>query len=99
MYITSNRRMNLIDFDEYRMNNFFYRSTKKNSYTLRLMESISSKGSSIQMVHLIELKFGMYVIGYRPTFCVDFGKFSINNSFAGVQKKEFLCISAYGIKL
>ena len=42
------------------------------------MEPNSSKCSNIQTVHLIELKFGTYIIGHRPTHCVDFCKFRIN---------------------
>ena len=60
MHITAHRRTNPIDFGEYRMNSFFYRSTKKNSYTLRSMESNLLKCSSILTVHSIELKFGIY---------------------------------------
>ena len=71
MYITSYRRTNPIDFGEYQMNSFFYSSTKKNSYTLRPMESDSLNCSSIQIVHSIELKFGMYIIGHRLTYCVE----------------------------
>ena len=47
---------------------------------------VSLKCSSIKMVHWIELKFGMYIIGHRPTYCVEFGEFKINSFFTGVQK-------------
>ena len=43
------------------------------------MESNSLKCSSIQTVHSIELRFGMYIIRHRPIYCVDFGEFRINN--------------------
>ena len=81
--------MNPIDFGKYRMTSFFYKSTKKNSYTLRPMESNSLKYSSIQMVLSIELKFGMYIIGHHSTYRVEFGEFRIN-SFLREHKKEFL---------
>ena len=42
------------------------------------------------MVHSIELKFGMGIISYRPTYCVEFGKFRINSFFTGPQKKRIL---------
>ena len=57
---------------------FFCRSTKKNFYTLRPMESNSLKCSSIRMVHSIELKFGMHIIDHWPTYCVEFGEFRID---------------------
>ena len=41
---------------------FFYRSTKKNSFRLRPMESHSLMQSSIQMVHSTKLRFGMSTI-------------------------------------
>ena len=62
------------------------------------MEPTSLKCSSIQTVHWIELKFGMCVISHRPTYCVDFDEFIINN-FLQEYKKEFLYITAYGVKL
>ena len=74
MHIISHRRTNPIDFGEHRMNNFFYRSTKKNSYTLRPMEPNSLKCSSIQMIRSIDLKFGIYIIGHRSTNYIDFGE-------------------------
>ena len=33
------------------------------------------------MVHLIELKFVMYIIGHRPTKCIDFGELRISSFF------------------
>ena len=51
------------------------------------MESNSLKCSSIDMVHSIDLKFGMYIIGHRPTHCVEFGEFRINSFFTGAQKR------------
>ena len=68
-----------------------------NCYTLRPTESNSSKCSSIQMVHSIELKFDMYVIGNHPTYCVEFGEFRINSFLTGA-KKLFSYITAYGVK-
>ena len=65
MYITDHRRTNPIDFGEYRMFSFFYRSTKITvySYKLRPMESNSLKRSSIQTMRLIKFKFGIYIMG------------------------------------
>ena len=51
------------------------------------MESNSLKSSSIQMVHSIELKFGMYITGHRRTSPVDFGEYWMNSFFTGVQKR------------
>ena len=99
MYITGNHRTNLIDFGEYRMHSFFYRSTRKNSYTLRPMESYSLKCSNIQMVHSNELKYGMYIIGRCSINCTDFGELRINSFFLQEHKKEFLYITAYRVKL
>ena len=44
------------------------------SYTLRPMESNSLKYSSILMVYLIELKFGIYIIGHHQMNPLDFGE-------------------------
>ena len=63
------------------------------------MESIFLTCSSIQKVHSSELKFGMYIIGNHPTHCIDFGKFRISICFLQEYKKEFLCFTAYGVKL
>ena len=53
------------------------------------------KCSSIQMVHSNELKFGMYIIGYCTTYCVDFGEFRMNIFFTGVQKRILIHYSIW----
>ena len=88
MYMTGHRRTNPTDFGKCRMYSFFYRSTKKNPYTLRHMELNSLKGSSIQTVHSIELKFGMYIVDHCPTYCNNFGGFTINSFFYRSTKKN-----------
>ena len=88
MYIADQRRTNAIDFREYRMHSFFYRSTRKNSFTLRPMESNSLECSSIQMVHSNELKFGMYITGHRRTNPIDFGEYRMNSFFYRSTKKD-----------
>ena len=40
-------------------------------------------------MHSIELKFGMYIIHHRSTYCSNFGEFMINSFFTGVQKEFF----------
>ena len=72
MHITGHRQTDLIDFGECRIYSSFYRSEKKKSYTLRLIESNTLKGSSVQTMHSIELKFGTYIIGHHRTNPVDF---------------------------
>ena len=57
-----------------------------NSYTLRPVTSNYLKCSSIQTIRSIKLKSGMYVIGHRPTHCIDSGEFRINSFITGVQK-------------
>ena len=59
------------------------------------MESNSLKCTSIQMVHSIELKFGMYIIGHNPTYCIDFGECNNNSFIAGVQ---ILTLKHYNLK-
>ena len=54
------------------------------------MESNSLKCPSIQMVRSIELKFRMYIIGHRPSYCVNFGEFRIISSFTSAQKRIFM---------
>ena len=95
IHITGHRRTSPFDFSEYRMNSFFYRSSEKNSYTLRLIESNSSKFSSIQTAHSIEFKFGMYIIGHRLTYRVDFGEFRFNSFFTGIQKRILMHYSLW----
>ena len=62
------------------------------------MESNSLMCPSIQIVHSIELKFLTYIVGGRPTYCVKFGEFRIN-IFLQKHEKQFLYITAYGVKL
>ena len=82
IYITGHRQTNLIDFVKYCMHSFlFYRCTRKNFYALRPMESNSLKCSSIQMIRSIDLKFGMYIIVHRCTYCINFGELRINSFF------------------
>ena len=76
----------------------FYKSTRKSSYTLQPMELNSLKCSSNQMVHSIELKFGMDIIGHHSTYFIEFGKLRINSFLTGAQK-IFLYVTAYGVKL
>ena len=64
------------------------------------MDSNSLKCSNIQIEHSIELKFGMYILGHRSTNCVEFGEFRLNSFFFSQEHtKEFLFITAYGVKL
>ena len=87
MNIIGHRSTYCVNFDEFRINNFFYRSTKKNSYTLRPIQSNSLNCSSVQMVHSIELKLGMCIIGHRLIYCVEFGEFRINSFSTGALKR------------
>ena len=98
MYITVHHQTDLIDFGEYRMNSFLQKY-KKNSYRLRPMESNSLKCFSIQMVHSIEFKFGMYITGHCQRNPIDFGEYRMNSFFLQGHKKEFLYITAYKVKL
>ena len=50
-----------------------------NSYTLRPMELNALRGSSIETLHSIELKFDVYIIAHCPTYCVNFGEFKSNS--------------------
>ena len=40
-------------------------------------------------MHSIEFKFGVYIIGQHPTYCVSFGEFNIDSFFTEMQKKNF----------
>ena len=53
------------------------------------MKSNSLKYSSSQMVHLIELKFGMYITGHCQTNSTDFGEYQMNCFFTGAQKNSY----------
>ena len=54
--------------------------------------------SSIQMLHPIELKFGMCIKDHHPTFGVEFRELRIKSFFTDLQK-DFLYITAYRVKL
>ena len=96
MYIKDHRLTYCVYFGEFRINSFFLnRNTKKYSYTLRRMESNSLKCFSTQLLHSIELKFGMYIKDRRPTYCVEFGEFRINSFFTGAQKKILMHYSLW----
>ena len=41
-------------------------------------------------MHSIELKFGRYIIGHRPTYSIDFGEFKIKKILKVVQKNSYL---------
>ena len=71
------------------------------SYTLWPMESNYLKCSSLQMIHSIYLKFGIYIIGHHSTYCVKFGEFKINSFFYRSTKKNFYTVQLiiYGVKL
>ena len=66
---------------------FFTGVQKSYSYTLRPMESNSLKYSSIQMMHSIDIKFGIYIIGHHSTNCIGFGEERSNSFFTGTQKR------------
>ena len=53
----------------------------------------------MRTVHSIKLKFGKYIMGHRLTYSVDFGEFRFYSCFLQEYKKEFLYITAYGVKL
>ena len=85
-----------IDFGEFWINSFFT-GVQKNSYAVGPVESNSVKCSSIQMVHSIEVKFGMYFIGHHPTYCVvsNLVKFRMNSLFTGAQKRILIHYSLW----
>ena len=58
------------------------------------MELNALRGSSIETLHSIELKFDMYIMYHSPTYCIDFGEFRIN-SFITAAQKYFLYITVY----
>ena len=62
---------------------------QKYSYTLQPMESNSLKCSSIQTVHSVELKIGLYILRHRPRYCIDFGEFRNNRFFHRSSKKNY----------
>ena len=51
------------------------------------------------MVHLIELKFGMYNIGYCPTYGIDFCELRINSFFLQEIKKNSYTLQPMEVKL
>ena len=87
MQITGHRQTNLIDFGEYWMNSFLPEYKKAFLY-------IKAFGVKFFKVFLYLngtfdfFKLGVYIIGHRPTYYVDFNKFMINGSFTRVKKKK-----------
>ena len=64
-----------------------------------LLVTIEQKCHSVQMVHSMEPKFGMYIIGHRLTYSV---LILVNLGlliFLQEYKKDFLYITAYEVKL
>ena len=95
MYKTGHDQTNPIDFGECQMHSFFYKSTKNISYRFQPMVSNSLKGSSIQMMHLIELKLGMYITIHHRAKATDFDEFLMHSFFTGVQKRIFIHYSLW----
>ena len=52
----------------------------------------------IQRVYSVEFKFGMYITGHHRTNPIDFRKYRTHTFFLQKFKKEFLYITAYGVK-
>ena len=95
-HIKGHSRTNPIEFSECRMHSIFKEHKKEFLYIiLWLMESNSLTRPSIQMVHSIKFKIGMYILGHRPTYCISFGKFRINNIFTGVEKRILIHYSLW----
>ena len=73
--------MNIIDlpstscikFGEFRINSFFYRRTKNNSYTLQFMESNYKKYVSVKTVLSIKLKFNKFIVDLFFSYSINFG--------------------------
>ena len=91
------RRLFILVRMNHQMNSFFYRRTKKNSYTLRPMESNSSKYSSIQIMHSIQLKFDTYINGYHLTYCVKSDEIKSNIFFTGVQQRILIYYNLWSL--
>ena len=45
-----------------------------------------SEHDSVQTMHAIEFKFGMYITGHHRTNSIDFGEYLMNSFSTGVQK-------------
>ena len=41
-------------------------------------------------MHSIELKLGIYNVGYRPTYCIDFGKFLFFLTYRSTKKNSYI---------
>ena len=92
MCITGHHWMNPIDFGECWMHSFFTGIQKRFLKHYGLWSRNSLKDASIQTMHLIELKLGMYIIGRHTTNATDFGGFLMHT---GVQKR---ILTQYGLR-
>ena len=79
MNITVHRRTNHFKFGDSGMIVFFTGVQKR----ILLHYSVCS---NIQMMHSIEIKFCIHIIGHRPTYRVEFREFRMNSFFTGAQK-------------
>ena len=75
----------------------FLQEYKKEFWYITAYGVNSFKCSSIQIVHSIELKFGMHAIDHRRTNLIDFGECR-TYSFLQECKNKFLYITAYEVK-
>ena len=66
---------------------------KKKKTTVDFVKESDLMVIKAQIVRL--LKFGMYIIGHCPTYCVEFGEFRINSCFTGAQKRILIHYSLW----
>ena len=64
MYIISHCLTYCVEFGEFRINSFFYRSTKKNSHTLQPMESNYKEYASAYTMLSTKLKFTKFIVDH-----------------------------------
>ena len=74
---------------------YIYRRTKKNSmhYGVKVL-----KYANVKLAHWIEFKFGMYIIGHRPTHNIVFSVYR-NYRFITGYIENFLYITTCRLKI
>ena len=86
--LIDHRSIHCIDFREFRINSlkhFFYKSTKKNPYTLQSMESNHKNYASVQTELPIKLKFDMYIVDHHSLYYINFG---VSRKYSFLQDTE-----------
>ena len=72
MYIIGHRLIYGVDLGEF-MNNSFFTGVEKSIFMQQPMNSSYKKCANVQAVLSIKLKFDMFIVDHRSSYCINFG--------------------------